>query len=253
MSAKKINILIVDDNIDHQILMQEALLKLIDDVTVVFAGTGEECFLELLKENYDAMVIDFNLSDMNGLEVLRRMNNDEYHIPAIMVTAFGDENIAVDAMKLGAFDYIVKSEGYLNRLSSIILRMMQEPKLKKEKEKVESDLRASELKYKILIDNMIDVVFTADKELNIISINLAGQRVFEYSCEEIKGLNFYDLIFDADKEKIIDCINGSFAGNREFLEGGVSRFCMRKNICLMLVSMDTIPVAMFIKDLFRRT
>ena len=219
MSDKKMNILIVDDNKDHQVLMEEALVKLIDEVNIVFASTGEECFHELIKEKYDAIVIDFNLSDMDGLEVLRRMKYNEYFIPAIMVTAFGDENIAVDAMKLGAFDYIVKSDEYLNRLSSIIIRVMQEPKLKKEKEKVENDLRASELKYKILIDNMIDVVFTADKELNIISINLAGQRVFEYSCEDIKGLNFYDLIYDSDREKIIDCVKGSFAGNREFLEG----------------------------------
>ncbi len=73
--------------------------------------------------------------------MLRRMNNDECNIPTIMVTAFGDKNIAVDAMKLGAVDYIVKSDGYLNRLSSIVLRMMWEPKLKKEK--VENDLRAS--------------------------------------------------------------------------------------------------------------
>ncbi|MDP6925243.1 MAG: glycosyltransferase [Candidatus Scalindua sp.] len=165
MSDKKVNILIVDDNMDHQILMQEALLKLIDEVNVVFAGTGEECLLQLSKENYDAIVIDFNLSDMNGLEVLRRMNDNEWNIPAMMVTAFGDENIAVDEMKLGAVDYIVKSDGYLNRLSSIVLRMIQEPKLKKEKEKVESDLRASELKYKILIDNArnFDVVFVAHK------------------------------------------------------------------------------------------
>jgi PAS domain S-box-containing protein len=136
-----------------------------------------------------------------------------------MVTAFGDENVAVEAMKLGAFDYIVKSDNYLKRLASIMIKVMQEPKLKKEKKKAEDDLRASELKYKTLIDNMIDVVFTADKELRIISINLAGQRVFENSCEDIKGLNFYDLIFDADREKIVDCVNGSFAGNREFLEG----------------------------------
>ena len=145
------NILIVDDNKDHQVLMEEALVKLIDEVNIVFASTGEECFHELIKEKYDAIVIDFNLSDMDGLEVLRRMKDNEYVIPAIMVTAFGDENIAVDAMKLGAFDYIVKSDEYLNRLSSIIIRVMQEPKLKKEKEKVENDLRASELKYKILI------------------------------------------------------------------------------------------------------
>ena len=76
----------------------------------MFAGTGEECFLELTKKNYDVIVIDFSLSDMDGLEVLRNMNNKKYNIPVVMVTAFGDENVAVEAMKLGAFDYIVKSE-----------------------------------------------------------------------------------------------------------------------------------------------
>ena len=62
-------------------------------------------------------------------------------------------------------DYIVKSEDYLKRLTATVHRVMREPKLKKEKEKAENDLRMSELKYKTLIDNMIDVVFTADKEL----------------------------------------------------------------------------------------
>ncbi len=219
MSVEKSNILIVDDNEDHQILMEEALKQFDQQANVVFAGTGEECFIELSKENYDAVVVDFNLSDMNGLEVLRSMNYKEYKSQVVMVTAFGDENVAVEAMKLGACDYIVKSEDYLKRLSAIVHKVMQEPKLKKEKERVEKKLRKSELKYKTLIDNMIDVVFTADKELKIISINLAGQRVFEYSCEEIKGINFYDLIYESDKEKIIDCIKGSFAGEREFLEG----------------------------------
>ncbi|MCP4254461.1 MAG: response regulator [Candidatus Scalindua sp.] len=219
MSAEKLNILIVDDNRDHQILMEESLMQFIEEANIMFAGTGKECFLELPKRNYDVIVIDFNLSDMDGLELMRSMNYKKYNIPVVMVTAFGDENVAVEAMKLGAYDYIVKSDSYLKRLASTILRVMHEPELKKEKEKAENDLRASELKYKILIDNMIDVVFTADKALNIISINLAGQRVFEYSCEDIKGLNFYDLIYDADREKIVDCVNGSFAGNREFLEG----------------------------------
>ena len=102
MSVEKSNILIVDDNKDHQILMEEDLKQFIREANIAFAGTGEECFLELSKENYDVVVIDFNLSDMNGLEVLRSMNDKEYNIPVVMVTAFGDENVAVDAMKLGA-------------------------------------------------------------------------------------------------------------------------------------------------------
>jgi two-component system cell cycle sensor histidine kinase/response regulator CckA len=212
-------ILIVDDNEDHQVLMEESLRQFMHDVEIVFVSTGGECILGLLKENYDLIVIDYNLSDMNGLDVLREVNNRQYHCPVIMVTAFGDENVAVEAMKLGACDYIVKSGDYLKRLPAIVHRVVQDTMLKKEKEEVENKLRESELRYKTLLDNMIDVVFTADKELNILSINLASQRVFEYTSEEIKGLNFFDLIHEEDKGKIVDCIMGSFAGRREFLEG----------------------------------
>ncbi len=212
-------VLIVDDNKDHQILMEEALKQFMQGVKITFVSTGEECILGLFKEDYSMIVIDYNLSDMNGLEVLREINRKEYYCPVIMVTAFGDENVAVEAMKLGASDYIVKSGDYLKRLPAIVHRVVQETMLKKEKKEVENKLRESELRYKALLDNMIDVVFTADKELNILSINLASQRVFEYSSDEIKGLNFFDLILEEDKEKIVDCIMGSFAGKREFLEG----------------------------------
>ena len=212
-------VLIVDDNEDHQVLMEESLKQFMPDVNIVFVSTGGECILELLKEDYDLIVIDYNLSDMNGLEVLREVNIREYNCPVIMVTAFGDENVAVEAMKLGACDYIVKSGNYLKRLPAIVHRVVQDTILKKEKKEVENKLRESELRYKALLDNMIDVVFTADKELNILSINLASQRVFEYTSEEIKGLNLFDLIHEDDRGKIIDCIMGSFAGRREFLEG----------------------------------
>ena len=179
MSKDSYRVLIVDDNKDHQILMEEVLKRFMKDVNIVFLSTGEECILELLKEDYSLIVIDYNLSDMNGLEVLKEIKSKEYPCPVIMVTAFGDENVAVEAMKLGACDYIVKSGDYLKRLPTVVHRVVQETMLKKEKKEVENKLKESELRYKSLLDNMIDVVFTADKQLNILSINLACQRVFE--------------------------------------------------------------------------
>ena len=219
MSINRLNILIVDDNEDHQILMEDALKQYRQNVEIVFACTGNECIHELSKDAFDAIIIDYNLSDMNGLEVLKCLNGKENNYPVIMVTAFGDESVAVEAMKIGACDYIAKEEGYLNRLPSIVDRVVQEFRLKREKEEVEDKLKASELRYKTLIDNMIDVVFTADKELNISSINLASQRVFEYSSDEAIGLNFFHLIHKKDRAKIIDCIKGAFAVRREFIEG----------------------------------
>jgi len=199
--------------------MEDVLRQHEQNVEVVFAHTGEECTHKLSKEAFDAIIIDYSLSDMNGLEVLKRLNCKENNYPVIMVTAFGDESVAVEAMKVGACDYIAKEEGYLKRLPAIVDRAVQEFRLKREKGEVENKLRVSELRYKTLIDNMIDVVFTADKELNITSINLASQRVFEYSSEEARGLSFYDLVHKEDRKKIVDCIKGAFAGRREFLEG----------------------------------
>jgi PAS domain S-box-containing protein len=219
VSVNRLNILIVDDNEDHQILMEDALKQHKQNVEVVFVCTGEECINKLSNEAFDAIIIDYSLSDMNGLEVLKRLNCKENNYPVIMVTAFGDESVAVEAMKVGACDYIAKEEGYLKRLPSIVDRATQEFRLKREKGEIENKLRVSELRYKTLIDNMIDVVFTADKELNITSINLASQRVFEYSSEEARGLSFFDLIHKEDRKKIIDCIKGAFTGRREFLEG----------------------------------
>ena len=219
VSINRLNILIVDDNEDHQNLMKDALKQHKRNVEVVFACTGEECIHKLSKEAFDAIIIDYSLSDMNGLEVLKCIKCKENNYPVIMATAFGDENVAVEAMKIGACDYIAKTEGYLKRLPSVVDRVVQEFWLKREKEKIEDKLRVSELRYKTLIDNMIDVVFTADKELTITTINLASQRVFEYSSEEVKGLNFFDLIHKEDREKILNCIKDSFAGRREFLEG----------------------------------
>lgn len=219
VSVNRLNILIVDDNEDHQILMEDVLKQDKQNVEVVFVCTGEECIHKLSNEAFDATIIDYSLSDMNGIEVLKRINHQENNCPVIMATAFGDESVAVEAMKVGACDYIAKEEGYLKRLPSIVDRAVLESRTKREKEEVENELRVSELRYKTLIDNMIDVVFTADQELNITSINLASKRVFEYSGEEARGLSFFDLIHKEDRKKIVDCIKGAFAGRREFLEG----------------------------------
>jgi PAS domain S-box-containing protein len=71
----------------------------------------------------------------------------------------------------------------------------------------------------MLIEDIVDVVFSADKELNILSINLACQRVFECSKEKALGLNIYELVLEEDREKIVDCLRGAFASKRDFIEG----------------------------------
>ncbi len=79
VSINRLNILIVDDNEDHQILMGDVLKQHKQNVEVVFACTGEECINRLSNEVFDAIIIDYSLSDMNGIEVLKRLNCKENH------------------------------------------------------------------------------------------------------------------------------------------------------------------------------
>lgn len=139
-SIDRLNILIVDDNEGHQILTETILKQYMQNVDAVFANTGEECIHKLSEETFDVIIVDYNLPDMNGLELLKGIDCKGNNYPVIMVTAFGDVKIAVETMKLGACDYVVKSEGYLKRLPSIVHRVVQESGLKKEKEEVVRDV-----------------------------------------------------------------------------------------------------------------
>jgi two-component system, repressor protein LuxO len=72
------------------------------------ADTGKKG-LDLIEfHNYAAIILDLNLPDMNGLDILRHIQMIKPTIPIIVVTAYGSVGAAADAMKLGAFDFIMK-------------------------------------------------------------------------------------------------------------------------------------------------
>ena len=81
MNSIPLKILIVDDNEDHQILMEEQLVENSHNIDMVFVESGNECMLRLSKESYDAVIVDFNLPDMDGLGVLKEMNRKGYDYP----------------------------------------------------------------------------------------------------------------------------------------------------------------------------
>ena len=218
MSVKPLRVLIVDDNKDHQNLMKESIGASVQDTNIEFSDTGEECLLKLLREKYDVLIVDFNLSDMDGLEVLRNVNQRKLNFPVIIVTAFGDENVAVEAMKLGAYDYIVKSEDYLRKLPATILKVVKEHSLRNEKSEIEKKLIESESRYRKLIERIIDVVFTADKELKVLTINPTGQRVFECSKEDATRLDLYKSVYEDDRKKVVDFFEKTFLNKKEFIE-----------------------------------
>ena len=113
-----ISILVVDDSQVERVLV-EGLLCANPEYQVRLAENGREA-LEMMASNPpDLVVTDLVMSEMDGLELVRTMRNRYPTIPAILMTALGDESTAVDALEAGAASYVPKAQKAERLLSAV--------------------------------------------------------------------------------------------------------------------------------------
>src|SRR6202158_4298070 len=99
-------VLVVDDEANLRKVLATMLRRTGYDVTV--AADGEQGLAEFLKSGADIVVTDLVMPKMGGMELLRSVNSSNPDVPVIIITAHGTVDSAVEAIKLGAFDYITK-------------------------------------------------------------------------------------------------------------------------------------------------
>jgi DNA-binding response OmpR family regulator len=100
------SILIVDDEKNIRLALSMALEKL--EIPVETAASGEEAMDKLEQGSYEIMLLDLRMPGMDGMEVLRRVSQQRPEIKVIIITAYGSIEMAVEAMKLGAVDFLQK-------------------------------------------------------------------------------------------------------------------------------------------------
>lgn len=96
--------------IDDEQLVRWSIEKLLskEGHDVISVGTGAEGIMKIKEDVPDIVLLDMKLPDINGIEVLRTIKRDISDLPVVMITAYGSIDSAIDAIKTGAFDYIVK-------------------------------------------------------------------------------------------------------------------------------------------------
>ncbi|MBC8458113.1 MAG: sigma-54-dependent Fis family transcriptional regulator [Deltaproteobacteria bacterium] len=100
------SILIIDDEENIRKYLGRALAK--DGFDVFTAEYGKEGLNLLVREHIDIVLLDLNLPDINGLDVLKEIKGVDVQSVIIIITAYGDITSAVEAMRLGAYDYLTK-------------------------------------------------------------------------------------------------------------------------------------------------
>ena len=101
-----INVLLVDDEMCYVNVLANRLSK--RNITADKAYSGTEAIQKLRKKDFDVVVLDLKLEDMDGIEVLKILKKMVPHINVIMLTGHGSEEAAKDGIKEGAFDYLTK-------------------------------------------------------------------------------------------------------------------------------------------------
>lgn len=168
-----IRLLYMEDDHGLARLLQTRLRRQGYAVDVV--DRGEEGLARLASYRYDLTIVDYRMPGMDGIEVLDRMrgtDGDGSGVPSIMVTGAGDERVAVEAMKRGAEDYIVKdTEGnYLDLLPSVIERTLVRQRLQLAKDAAEEALQRSEERYRSLVEHApYAIVVFVDKHLAFVN------------------------------------------------------------------------------------
>jgi len=121
LESTRLRVLLVDD--EQSYVKVVALgLRVEYGMEVVVASSGQEAinFLQSEKDGFDVVVLDYLMPGMTGLDVLHWMNGSGVETPALMLTAAGSEIIAVESMKLGAYDYCRKEDTDIQRLADLI-------------------------------------------------------------------------------------------------------------------------------------
>jgi len=178
-------ILLVEDNSDHRELMCLALTEYDATWQVEGVVSGEEALCHLAEgEAYDVVFLDYSLPERDGLEVLEEIRRGEAPPPVVMVTGRGDERVAVKAMKGGAYDYVVKGEGYLQRLPVVAQRAVEAQQLAVERKKAEETLRHQNEMLRTILDSIPVMVALLDREGHHQLVNRCWQSTLGWSLEK---------------------------------------------------------------------
>jgi len=194
-------ILLVDD---EKGLLEQAkiyLERIGEEIEVIPVSSAEEALEMMDEDDFDEIVSDYQMPDIDGLDFLREVREErESDIPFIMFTGKGREEVAMNALNLGADRYLQKGGDPSAQYSVLAQAIEQEIG----HHRTERDLRKSEKRYRKLVESTGDIIIKHDENGEIEFANQAGLDFAGYSEEEVKGKNIIDFLPEEEIPGLIE-------------------------------------------------
>lgn len=183
-----IKVLLIEDEESIRRVMSRILKEENDQYQVTEAEDGKQGLNLLFKRQFDLVLCDIKMPKMDGIEVLKKANDKMLGIPFIMLTGHGNIETAVEAMKLGAYDFISKPPD-LNRLLNSVRHALENKSLRSENTKLKNKVAQ---KYLIIgeslpieeVKKMISKVASTDARVLVTGANGTGKELVAHQLHQ---------------------------------------------------------------------
>lgn len=184
-SDVELRMLILEDVPEDAELMERELRKAGILFTSRRVDTEQGFINELDGFQPHIILADFNLPSYNGLAALKEVRNIDKEIPFILVSGMAGEELAIEILKKGATDYVLKDR--LERLGSVVERALREDEQRAARARAEAKLKESEEHYRTLAEAAHDMIFVVGRDGQIQYLNNHAAKMSDLSPEKIIG------------------------------------------------------------------
>ena len=219
-SKMSIHILLIDDNPNDRFLAaRELKLKFAHGITFDEITNEEDLEQALLTGNFDLAVTDNKLLWIDGLTVVRKIKDKYPNCPVIMFTDSGTEEIAVEAMKAGLDDYVLKKQHY-RRLVVAIEKCLEQKRIKEEYAANQKLLYEHQERFRVAQDAANLGIWDWDLITNTITWNDNHERLFGLEIGSFDGTyeTFINCVYNEDRDLISQALEFALENNSDFYQ-----------------------------------
>jgi two-component system cell cycle sensor histidine kinase/response regulator CckA len=199
MGLMPLRVLLVEDNpADVRLVLHELRQSGFDPV--VARAENAEDFLTQLSRPTDIILCDYNLPQFDAQQALELLKRSGLGIPLLIVSGSIGEEIAVQTIKQGATDYLLKDR--LGRLGPAVRQALEQSKLREAEVRAREALRASEEQLQAFFDTTNAGMAVANYDGRLVRVNDAYCRMLGYSRHELLDMSVGDLLFAEDRPRV---------------------------------------------------